>query len=604
MARATVLVVDRQEGRRRDVARGLASFGYEVVAASDLAEGQRYATGLNPDAIVAEAALAAVSAPGPAGGPGAPSVHILLCASDESPEIPGALAVSTAGLASESLLLAIRTGLLAHELGLACGPRLEAIEGSLQTAQLLDLLPRLQRAIATGRVLLGEGEILIQDGEVIASGVGALRGVKAFVRLARTAAGTFRIVLGPAGVAREIPQDLLSLMALAMEDDAVFDEASAALPDLASRVRVTIGPSFFATQFSPIQQRVLGVVHDGGTVWDVVDQVPEPDGAVLAEIVRLGELGFLELDPPDVKVAIMADSAADLPAELAERHRIRVVPLTVLVGREIYKDGVDLSAAALLEILEHRKGAQPETRPPTRGEFLAEFRRILARNDLVSVHISGRLSETVEHARAAAEEGREDFQRLRGEGTAVVEVVDSLQVSVGLGLMAVFAARMAARRLSAGEIRQRLEALRPRVQQLFVVETLEHLARGGRIGKARSWFGGLLGIVPILGVVEGEVTPIDRVRGKDNALPRMVALLGGKVAADRPVLLAIGHAGAPAQAVRLRSLLHDALQVAEVFEAEIGPAVSVHVGPGCVGAAIFQPTDDEAALIAPLSELD
>jgi DegV family protein with EDD domain len=180
-----------------------------------------------------------------------------------------------------------------------------------------------------------------------------------------------------------------------------------------------------------------------------------------------------------------------------------------------------------------------------------------------------------------------------------MEVVDSLQVSTGLGLLAVIAARLALRRLDASEIRARVEAMRPRIHLLFVVDTLEYLARGGRIGQAQAWFGGLLGIKPILGVVNGEVVPVDRVRGGANAQARLVALLQERVEVGRPVVVGIAHAAAPEWAARLRGLLHGAFEIAELLESEIGPVVGTHVGPGCVGAAVFQPTGDELALLAP-----
>jgi DegV family protein with EDD domain len=507
--------------------------------------------------------------------------------------------VAAAGLAPEAMIRKIRTALLGRELDIVADARLEALDGDLLALPLLDLLPKLQRFVVSGRVVLGDGEVTLEDGEVVASRTGAVRGAKAFARLARTTLGSFRLMLVPAGAPREIPEDMLSLMALAMEDQTRFDEACSSLPDLASRLRLVIGPAYFATQFTPGQQGVLAGAHDGGTIWDVIDRVPEPDGMVLAEIAHLQELGLVAFDEPEVKVQIVTDSTADLPPEVVEANHIHVVPLSVVFGKEIYKDGIDLRPSAFYELLQDRKRGHPQTSPPTMGEFLATYRQVVGRSDVVSVHISEKMSKTTDNARMAVREGDEEFRRLRGGGAPAMEVVDSLQVSTGLGLLAMIAARLAQRRLDAPEIRMRIEAMRSRIHLLFVVDTLEYLARGGRIGQAQAWLGGLLGIKPILGVVNGEVVPVDRVRGGANAQPRLVALLKERVDPDRPVIAGIGHAAAPEWAVRLRSLLHDSFKIAELLENEIGPVVGTHVGPGCVGAAILQPSEDELALLAP-----
>jgi DegV family protein with EDD domain len=187
-----------------------------------------------------------------------------------------------------------------------------------------------------------------------------------------------------------------------------------------------------------------------------------------------------------------------------------------------------------------------------------------------------------------------------GESPPSVVVVDSGQVSLGLGLLALFAARMAARNETAPEIRRRLLVLAPRIHTLFVVDTLEYLARGGRIGRARALVGGLLGIKPILGVVEGEVAPVDRVRGGRAAHPKILEILKKRIDPGRPVIVGISHGNAPAWADRLEKRVRETFAVSELIQAEVGPVVGTHVGPGGVSISLIQPMGDEAALIAPL----
>jgi len=167
-------------------------------------------------------------------------------------------------------------------------------------------------------------------------------------------------------------------------------------------------------------------------------------------------------------------------------------------------------------------------------------------------------------------------------------------------MLALFAARMARRGVAPDAIVGHLEAMRDRIHVLFVVDTLEYLARGGRIGKARAVVGNLLGIKPILGVVDGEIVAVDRVRGGRAAHPRLVELFKERIDPKRPVIVTVAHAKAPVWADRLRGLIEKSLAVEEVLIAEMGPVVAANAGPGTVGAAVFQPTDEELALIAQL----
>ena len=599
MARPAVLVVDSQEHRRKEITHGLAGFGYEVIAAADAEEGQRYAAGLALNVIVVESGLRASAAAPPAGDGTAPLVVVLGGGEPDAAEASETTyTIDARELEAPELLRKVRTLLVGRELGLAADAQLESLLGDLQALPLFELLPALQRAVVSGRVVAGEATLALEDGEVVAARIGRVRGAKAFCRLARTEAASFKLLLGPPGAEREIRQDLLSLMASAMEDQHRFDEARAGLPEMSSRVKLVMGPAFFATQFSPTQQVVLAKAQGDHSIWTVLDAVDALDGTALEAIVELQRLGFVQFTEPEARVRIVTDSTCDLPSELAMRNQVHVVPLSVIFGESIYKDGLDLKPGAFYTLLQSRRETFPRTSPPTRGEFLTDYRLLVGRSDVVSLHLSGKISQTVENARAAAEEGSGEFKRLRRDGAPALEVVDSGQVSAGLAVMALLAARMARRGLSAAEIRSRVEAMRPRFHLLFVVDTLDYLVRGGRIGKARGTIGALFGIKPILGLVDGEIAAVDKVRGAKAAQPRLVELLVKRVDAGKPVIAGIAHAAAPVAADRLRSLLRENLQVAELIETEIGPVVGAHVGPGCVGAVVFQPTEDEARLIA------
>jgi len=372
-------------------------------------------------------------------------------------------------------------------------------------------------------------------------------------------------------------------------------------PGTRARVRIEIGADFFERSFTPSQKEVLAAIPGASTVGRLVDALPATDGEVLRTLAELVSIGVVEVEEPEARVRVVTDSTSDLPAELARAHGIHVVPLLVIFGDRIYHDGIDLGAREFYERLEAGP-ASPRTNPPPRGDFLKVYRESAARQDIFSIHLSEKLSQTVVNARAVAEEARPALAALRpaaAGGPFAIEVADSDSISLGLGLQALFAARMAQRGLDLPDIRRRIEAMHGRMHVLFVVDSLEYLARGGRIGKARALVGKVLGVKPILGVADGEVVAVDRVRGGRAAHPRLIELFAERVDPRRPVVAAVGHSKAPIWADRLRALLEERFIAAEMMVTEIGPVVGTHSGPGTVGAALFQPTAEELPLIVP-----
>jgi DegV family protein with EDD domain len=611
--RPAVLVVDPESSRRKELSHGLTAFGYEVVPAVDERQGMRFAEKLGPGVVVAPAALAsnggsALIARFAARTPESQHALLLLGAGEaEGRDLPEeVLFLDAAGLGTPDLVRRIHLVLLGHEIGVEPDAQLESLVGDLSLLPLLELLRGLSRAHATGRVICAEGTIALDDGAVVAAVAGRATGIKAFCRLSHLDAGPFWVQLRPpdlsasmpgtAVAAREIGLDLKALIILALED-AVHDA-----PDPRSRVRVQVGPAFFGAHFNPRQQELLAAVPASVTVGRLLDAVPATDGEVLRDLLGLRELGIITLEEPRDLVRVVTDSTSDLPPDLARAHGIQVMPLLVLFGDRVFHDGIDLRPKEFYERLE--KGPDhPRTNPPSKSDFLDVYRALAADRDVISIHISEKLSQTVVHARKAAEEGLPELQRLRGEAEQVtLRVVDSNNASLGLGMLALFAARMARRGIEPDLIVERLEAMRGRMHVLFAVDTLDYLARGGRIGKGRAFLGNLLGIKPILGVIDGEVTAVDKVRGGRAAQPRQIELFRERGDPTRPVVMSVAHAKAPVWADRLRLLLQKSFDVAELIVAEMGPVVGTHAGPGTVGAALFQPTDDELPLVAPLAE--
>lgn len=590
--RPSVLLLDPDVDRLREVSVRLAASGYEVVPVQDTERAQRFARGLDPS-VVCVAAVETLEAgvdPAELLGPeddsaGNRTVVVFGRHDQEAAALPEGVAfLAVRGLPPRELARRLLLVLLGKELGVAADASLQALVGDLAQKPFVELVHGLAAARFGGALDLRHGQITLIEGRVAAATAGAARGVKAFCRLGRLHEGSFRIVPGVATPEREIFENLDVLVSAAIED------SLGELPDPRHRLEVEMGPAFFASTFSPLGQLVLAVAQRGAAVQEVLDALPERDGAIVNEILALARRGVLEIRAPEVLV--VTDSTSDLPPELAQRHGISVVPLLVTFGKETFRDRVDLQPGRFYQLLKTRK-EHPVSSPAPKAELEVRFRQAVDKGrEIVAVMLSGRLSKSVEHAREALAQV--------GAPAGSAAVIDSRQVSIPLGLLALFAARMAARGLRAQDIATRILGMTGRMHCLFVVDTLEYLARGGRIGRARALLGGLMGIKPILGVVDGEVVPVDRVRGGRAAHPRLVELLAQRVDPKRPVVFGLSHGNAPVWADRLEALIRQRFEVSELIEAEVGPVVGTHAGPGVVSAAAFQPEGDEAELIAPL----
>lgn len=592
MARPAVLLIDPEPERLEELSHGLAAEGYEVVPVADLAMGRRFAQGLGEALIVTttkvlagspepEAVLAELHA-------GGRRTLVLLGERAEEeeglPETVSFLAVG--GLALREIERRLLLVLLSREVGAEPDTKLDSLVGDLAHTPLLELLRGLNRAKVSGRIELRGGQVWLERGEVVAAtshGAGTVKGIKAFCRLGRMHEGLFQLFPGDLVPERTVQEALSTLIITAIED------SLGEFPDARARLEVQIGPDFFAAAFTPLQKQILGLAQKGATLQEVLDTLPARDGEIVQELLVLEERGLLVRRDP--RVQVVTDSTSDLPSDLVRAYGIAVVPLTVAFGKQVFRDRVDIQPGQFYKRLTEDK-AHPVSSPPTREELAGRYREYLAQgHDVVSLHISSRLSKTFEHAKAAADEVNVDGRTLA--------VVDTGQVSVAMGMLALFAARMAARGETADTIRQRLLDMAPRIHTLFLVDTLEFLAKGGRIGRARALMGSLLGIKPILGVDKGEVAAVDQVRGGRAAHPKILEILGKRVDRKRPVVAGISHANAPVWADRLRALVRDQFQVSELIQTEIGPVVGANVGPGVVGACLFQPTDEEQGWIAP-----
>jgi len=271
--------------------------------------------------------------------------------------------------------------------------------------------------------------------------------------------------------------------------------------------------------------------------------------------------------------AIVVDSTADFPEAPQRFPNWRVVPLYVRFGEESYRDYVELEPEEFYARL-RTASETPTTSQPTPGDFLATYEELGGYERILSLHIAAKLSGTIESARAAA-------QVLGGDR---VRAIDSQSASAAIAMLGLAIQRRLERGTSDEEVDTLVERYRDETGLLFTVDTLEYLARGGRIGRARAWAGELLNIKPILSIRDGEVLPVKRVRGNRKAFLEFASAFEAATS-DVPTLRAgIAHAEAPERVEALVQLVGRSRPQAEIeLVTTLGPVVGAHAGPGTVG---------------------
>jgi len=279
--------------------------------------------------------------------------------------------------------------------------------------------------------------------------------------------------------------------------------------------------------------------------------------------------------------AIVLDSTSDYPDAPARFPNMRFVPLYVRFGEEVYRDYLELGPAEFYEKL-RVSPVTPATAQPTPQDFVDAYEGLASYERIYSLHVTSRLSGTFQSAELAAQE----------IGGDKVRVVDTKTASLAIAMLSHAIQRRLARGTTDEEIAQVVERFHAHCDVLFTVETLEYLQRGGRIGKAQALAGSLLNLRPVLGVEDGVVIPVARVRGKQKALAEFERRFA-EATNDGPGLrVAIAHAEAEEWVGTLSELAWRVRPGAEIeFTSTLGAVVGTHAGPGAVGFFWFQDAD-------------
>ncbi len=276
-------------------------------------------------------------------------------------------------------------------------------------------------------------------------------------------------------------------------------------------------------------------------------------------------------------IRIVTDSTADLPPRFAHDLGISVVPLSVIFGDEVFREGIDISHDLFYDKLMRGK-EMATTSAPSVGDFLEVYEPLLKETDeIASIHISSKLSATCDNARQAAQ--------IMADRGARIEVIDSQVVSLGLTFVTLAAARVARENGDVEHIKAAVERTIQRLRIYFMLDTLEYLRRGGRIGRGRAFLGALLRVKPLLSLRDGEVHPEERVRTKVHAMERLFQIA---TSFHNVREVAIGYSTNPQDAHDFQRRLQGVLPHVNILVTRVGPVIGAHGGPGVLGLGLLE----------------
>ena len=278
-----------------------------------------------------------------------------------------------------------------------------------------------------------------------------------------------------------------------------------------------------------------------------------------------------------MSIAIVTDSTSDLPKDVIEKHGITVVPLNVRFGMEEFKDGIDIDNDEFYRRLQI-ESELPTTSQPSLGDFIEVYRSLIAEHDgIVSIHISGKLSQTINSAVQGARDVDSDGEKIKP--------IDTGQATIPLGLIVIEAANAAASGADLAGVVEAVHDAMDRARFYGMVDTLEYLVKGGRIGRVKGFIGGLLKVTPIITLEDGESSPVTSPRTRRKALAKLKELVEEAAPLDQ---LAVHYSTEPEEIERLAADLAHLAPEGGVMISQIGAVVGTYAGPGSLGVGFIR----------------
>jgi DegV family protein with EDD domain len=279
-----------------------------------------------------------------------------------------------------------------------------------------------------------------------------------------------------------------------------------------------------------------------------------------------------------MQVKILADSACDLPKDFYAEHNVTLFPLKVHVNDQEYEDVTTIDSKTVYDAI--RSGEVPKTSQVSPLLFQEVFTKMAENNeDGIYIAFSSELSGTYQTSVMILDQVKEKYPNFN------LTIVDTKCASLGYGLVVREAVRKSEQNGSKEEILKDVLFRSEHMEQLFTVEDLEYLAKGGRVSKASAFLGGLLNIKPILNVEDGKLVPIEKLRGKKKVLRRLIELMRERGTEMNDQVIGISHADTEETALEVKAMIDEEFHPKEVYITSIGSAVGAHTGPGTI--AIF-----------------
>lgn len=280
------------------------------------------------------------------------------------------------------------------------------------------------------------------------------------------------------------------------------------------------------------------------------------------------------------KLAIITDSTSCLPQELQEEYQIGVVPMGFLFGETLYVDNVSLSWPRFYALLKSARRL-PTTASPSPGAFLEAFRQAYQRgcSEVLCIVTGSQLTGTYGAACDAAALARQELAEIR------VRVIDSRCAAAALGFVVLAAARAAAAGVTLEEAAAKAQGLMPHVYMLGVLDTLEYLAKGGRVPQVAAWLSSLLQVKPLFQFHNGQISRLGAVRTKARAVARLLELARQRLQPSGPPHMIVFHTRAEEEAQELANKVRKEFRPLELYISEFSQVMSIHTGPGLVGLA-------------------
>jgi DegV family protein with EDD domain len=283
------------------------------------------------------------------------------------------------------------------------------------------------------------------------------------------------------------------------------------------------------------------------------------------------------------KVAIVTDSTTSIPEQILQELKIRTVPYYLHRGSEVLRDLVTIDRKTFYKWLPTATQL-PTTASPGPGDYITIYQQLAEQEgveEIASIHMTSKGSGAFQAAMAAKAMIAEMLPKLK------IEVIDTLNVSMCHGWMAIEAARTALAGRNLSDVMQRVKNLIPITHMIQTADTLKYLYMGGRIGRAKHLVGSLLNIKPLIGMEDGVIVPLGTARSRKQAYNSMVEIVEKTTGAGGKIKIAYVHAAALEEVQKIKEVIEARLHVVEEIIAELSPALGVHTGPGTAGLCYF-----------------